>query len=195
MWNQFKLFVSAKLGSIPEIQPQVFQDGLLSFHASQKLPMGTVKVLAPTQSGHMEVAIDIQSFDPKEELYRGKVADEVFALDAMRLERRGEFRLPIALRVTSPDLPGRFGRTEDLSLSGVRLTLDGKITPGDYVALTIDLGDPKLPDINIKAEVRWCAEKKEGKYQAGVRFSNLPRDVAKLISQFIKRKVALGSTF
>lgn len=193
MWNKFKHFIAVKMGGLPEIQPHVFQDGLLSFHASKQLPLGKVRVLAPTKDSHMEVDVDIQSFDAKEELYRAKVADEVFALDAMRLERRGEFRLPLTLRVTSPDLPGQFARTEDISLSGSRLTLDGAVEPGDFVVLSIDLGDPRLPKINVKAEVRWCAEKSKGQYQCGARFSGLQRDQAKVISQYIKKKVALGA--
>ena len=195
MWEQWetikKIFFGPR-GPIPKIHPLMFQDGLLHFRASEKLKLGTRKVAAPTKTAHIEVEVEILSYDEGEDLYRGKVADEVFSLDAMQLERRGEFRLNQRVRITSSDLPGYEATTEDISLSGARLTLKGEVEPGQYATITLHFGDPTIRDLNLRCEYRWCAPLKSGQYHAGVRFSSITKQDRVSIKRYIQNRVAMG---
>ena len=195
MWEQWKkvknIFFGPR-GPLPKIQPILFQDGLLAFRASESLKMGKQKVAAPTKTAHMEVEIEILSYDEDEDLYRGKVADEVFSLDAMQLERRGEFRLSQQVRVTSSDLPGYEATTEDISLSGARLTTQRAVKPGEYITLTFHFGDPNLPDLTLRGEYRWCAPLSSGLFHCGLRFSAIKKTERVIIKRYIQNKVAMG---
>lgn len=193
MWEQFKSLFFGPAGPLPKIQPLVFQDGLLAFRASEPLKLGKRKVLAPSQNSEFEVEVEVLSFDPAEDTYRGKVADEVFALDAMRLERRGEFRLTQLVRVTSSDLPGYEARTEDISLSGARLTVKDVMKPGEYITATFHFGDPTIPDLELRGEIRWCAPTQAGEYHCGLRFSSVEKADRVKIQRFIQNRVAMGA--
>ena len=110
MWGTFKKIFFGPKGPDAKIQPLLYQDGLLAFRASEQLKFGTHKVLAPSRLGEIEVRLDILSYDENEDMYRAQLADEAFTLDALRLERRGEFRLPKSIRVASSRLRRPHGR-------------------------------------------------------------------------------------
>lgn len=192
MWATFKKIVFGSAGPLPRIHPLVFQDGLLAFRASQPLQTGKVQVLAPGCSGEFKVEVEVVSFDAREDAYRARVADEVFVLDAMRLERRREFRLSESLRVTSSDLPGYEALTEDLSLSGARLALKKPIKEGDYGVLTLHFQNSIIADIEVRFECCWCAEKSPGNYHCGIKFMSMERAHKQAIKRFIENRVALG---
>lgn len=151
-----------------------------------------MQVLAPGCRGEFQVEVEVVSFDAREDAYRAKVADEVFVLDAMRLERRREFRLNESLRVTSSDLPGYEAITEDLSLSGARLALKKPIKEGDYGVLTLHFQSAVIPDLELRFECRWCAEKSDQSYHCGIKFMSLERAHKQAIKRFIENRIALG---
>lgn len=192
MWGTFKKIFFGPKGPDTKIQPLLYQDGLLAFRASEQIKFGTHKVLAPSRLGESEVRLDIFSYDENEDMYRAQLADEVFTLDALRLERRGEFRPPKSIRVASSDLPGYEGRTEDLSLGGARLTINGKVTPGDFATITFYFNDGMTPDLNLRCEFRWCAHKKGNKFHCGVRFSSIEKSERVAIKRYIQNQVAMG---
>lgn len=192
MWSTLKKFFGQNKGPKPQIRPMVFTDGLLSFRCDTELPLQKVYVMAPTKNGEMEVEIEVMSFDKEDLVFRGKVADEVFALDAMQLERRGEFRLSYGAKVACAEFKGGYGKTEDLSLSGIRIATANELTRGSYLNFAIHLGAPDLETLNIQCEIRWSAQKKNGSFHSGARFVGLQQSDAKKLSRFIKNKVAFS---
>ncbi len=192
IWGTFKKIFLGPKGPETKIQPLLYQDGLLGFRASEQLKFGSHKVLAPSQLGDIEVRLDVLSYDENEDIYRALLADEVFTLDALRLERRKEFRLPKSIRVASSDLPGYEARSEDLSLGGARLTINGKVTPGDFATITFYFSDGMTPDLNLRCEFRWCAHKKGNKFHCGVRFSSIEKSERVAIKRYIQNQVAMG---
>ena len=170
----------------------VFTDGLLSFRCDTELPLQKVFVMAPTKNGEMEVEIEVMSFDKEDLVFRGKVADEVFALDAMQLERRGEFRLAYGAKVGCDNFKGGYGKTEDVSLSGIRVATANELERGRYLKMQIHLGASDLKVLEIECEIRWSAQKKNGSYHSGARFVGLQPADAKKLSRFIKTKVAFS---
>lgn len=191
MWSYFKTIFFGPKGPVPKIQPLAFRDGLLEFRASEQLRPGRWKVTAPSKIGVMDVSLDVLSYCIEEDIYRAKVADEVFTLDAMRLERRGEFRLGQRIRATSADLPEGEAYTEDISLSGARLVVTDSLVPGDFLTVCFRFDDNVVPSLTLRCEVRWCAPKQGGDYHCGVRFTNMKKPQRIKLKRFIQNRVVM----
>lgn len=192
MWEKIKSIFLSSSGPTIVIEPLHFRDGVLVFRSPSKLRLSTQKLLAPSKIGDIEVTLKVLSFDEKKKIYRAELDNEVFSLDAMKLQRDGEFRLKVAIGVTSNNLPGGEAVTEDLSLMSTRLTLKKPVEVGAYLPLTLHFRDPGVPDLEISGEVRWCAPRKSG-YHCAVHFIAADKAQRVAISRFIKNRVALGA--
>lgn len=192
MWDKIKQIFQAPSGPPVIIEPVSFQDGLLCFKAEKPLKLKKSKAAAPTKMGYMEVEIDILTFDEDSEFYRGKVTDEQFVLDAMKMERRKEVRVDVKVAVTSSDFPGKKCRTEDISLNGARVVIPKKVDQGEHIGLTFHFNDPAVPKMALRCEVKWCAPTRKGVFQIGVRFFTIEKIQRKKLSRFMKNHLTLG---
>lgn len=77
--------------------------------------------------------------------------------DLGRAARRSE-RVPVSLRVMSPEVPGYRGVTVDVSLHGVQLALEGPMDPGSYLNVTIEMGMAQIPQLTVQGVVVWCRD-------------------------------------
>lgn len=192
MFEALKRIFSSSSGPPVIIEPVSFQDGLLLFKSEKPLKLTKSRVAAPSKKGFFEIEIEILSFEEKSGLYRGKLKDETFSLDAMQMERRKEFRLDVVVPVTSQDLPGKKAVTEDISLNGARVLLNGPLKTGDHVGLTFHFGDKTLPDQSLRCEVQWCVPTRKNKHHCGVRFFMIEKAQKDIIKRFAQNRMAIG---
>ena len=80
--------------------------------------------------------------------------------------------------------------TENLSQGGVALTLDREVPEGASLSVTLFLTqdgieDPDEEPFEAKASVVWCAERDDGGYAAGVRFSGVSAMQEKQLERFL----------
>jgi hypothetical protein len=64
--------------------------------------------------------------------------------------------------------------TENLSASGVRISLDAPLLEGAEVRLSLNVpldGQTKTTPITVKGVVVWCNEDMDAGFQSGIRFS------------------------
>jgi len=192
IWVQIKELFSG--GSAPPIaiEPVKYEDGLLWFRSEEDIKLKPTKAYAASKLGNIELRIDVLSYNENDKLYRGKLQDETFNLDAMELTRRKEFRFDHAIRVSSDELPGAKVYTEDISLSGARIVIGDAVKPGDIVSITLHLSDPTTPSLNLRAQIKWCAPRRKNTYHCGVNFFTIEKAQKKVLSRYIKNKVAVG---
>lgn len=192
LWHQFKaIFVPAAKAEF-KIEPISFEDGLLLFKAEGEIQLGPVKVYGPTKRSFIEVDLVVLSYDSETGLYRGKLKDETFSLDAMQVNRRKEFRLDTVIRVTSPELLGQDARTEDISLNGARIRIDKKVKVGEYITVDLHIGLPSNPKVSLRAEIKWCSPTVKEKHHCGLRFLSPEKQAKALIKRFIQNKMTMG---
>ena len=192
MWQKLKEIFQTSSGPPVVIEPVSFQDGLLLFKAQSPLKLKKCKVAGPTKMGYMEVEIDVLSFDEEKQVYRGKITDEQFVLDAMQIERRKEVRVEAKVGVVGPDFPGKKCRTEDISLNGARILIPSAVKVGEYISLKFLFNDPAVPDMDLRCEVKWCVVTRKGLYHAGVRFSMIEKPQKAMLSRFMKNILTMG---
>ncbi len=77
----------------------------------------------------------------------------------------------------------------DLSVEGMRLRLDEEIEVGSIFPLQIFL-EFDLPTVRVQAEAVWREEVGNGRYQVGLRFTEVSEDSAKAIQEYIDRCLA-----
>ena len=77
----------------------------------------------------------------------------------------------------------------DLSVEGMRLRLDEEIEVGAVFPLQIFL-EFDLPTVRVQAEAVWREEVGNGRYQLGLRFTEVSEDSAKAIQEYIDRCLA-----
>lgn len=194
MWQKLKELFQGTGGPPVIIQPVSYEDGLLCFKAEKPLKLMRSTVAAPSKVGHFGLQLDILSYDDATQVYRAKVLEnETFALDAMKIERRREFRLDVALPVISEEIAGKKAKTEDISLNGARILMDGPLKVGDHIGLKIQFNDVAVSSLALRAQVQWCAPTRKGKHHCGVRFFMIEKAEKIKIKRFIENRVALGN--
>lgn len=80
----------------------------------------------------------------------------------------------------------------DLSVEGMRLRLDEEIEVGATFPLQIFL-EFDLPTVRVHAEAVWREEVGNGRYQLGLRFTEVSEESAKAIQEYIDRCLAKES--
>jgi PilZ domain len=192
MWETLKKIFQAPSGPPAIIEPISFTDGLLCFKTDAALKLKKTKVAAPSKLGYIEVELEILSFDEATSLYRAKVKDETFALDAMQMGRRREFRLDVKLPVTLMELKGKAASTEDISLNGARLLVPREFERGEHIGIKVHFKNANIPDLGQRCEVQWCAPTRKGQFHCGVRFFMINKAEKSTIKRFIQNYVAMG---
>lgn len=103
----------------------------------------------------------------------------------MRIEPRFAYQVPVALlRSLTQGARQEIGcRLEDLSLSGLRISLKGteEISPGEQVYLTLTIREEHVPDgenpvvtVSLKADVIWRRDKECGLKIVTINDKDLP---------------------
>ncbi|MGE0491441.1 MAG: PilZ domain-containing protein [Vulcanimicrobiota bacterium] len=179
-----KALLKNLLHPAPKVDIVAFEDGLVSFRSRRALPLAAVTVRANTARGRVRTKLDIQSFDPAQQLYRAKLEGD----SPLLADRRTEERLERVMRVVSHELPGFTSTTEDISTGGCRMVLGAPLEIGARLTLSLDLDDANLPAIVCQAEIRWCAQKANDRFHAGLRFVDLGDAERGLLARFIESR-------
>lgn len=174
----------------PEVDYVDFQDGLLVFRTAKKLKPECGKVKLRLSFGTVAAHIILQSLEEEASLYRAKLLNYEVVLDNLDNERRTEVRLPRRFRVSSSDLPGYTGTTEDLSISGARIATTGPLEKDLEISVTIDLDDPEMPPLKVLADVKWTARRIDEGYHSGLKFLGLDRQQLKTLDRYIIERLA-----
>lgn len=74
----------------------------------------------------------------------------------------------------------------DLSVEGMRIRLDEELTVGESFPLKIFL-EFELPTIEVTAEVMWQERMTSGRYQVGLKFTEMDDQAAQTIKDYIDR--------
>jgi hypothetical protein len=167
-----------------------YDDGLLVFRTRKKLKPECSKLKLRMSFGTVTAYILLQSFEDGAEVYRAQLLNYEVVLDSLNDERRSELRLPRVFRVSSPDLPGYAGTTEDISIKGARIATTGPLERNLEISLKMELDDPELPPMNLLADVMWTARRLDEGYHSGLKFVALEREQVKTIDRYITARLA-----
>ncbi len=183
--------IKSLLTFVPQVEYVDFEDGLLTFRAEKPLTGNVKTVKLKTSYGTLTAHIAIQSFDDEIRVYRAELLNYEVVLDALAIDRRDNVRLPKVVRVTSGDLPGYAGVTEDISVTGSRVSTSGPLETGEIIDLKIELDDPEIPPMTIASQVCWTSRKADNTYHSGLRFQNLDPKKKKMILRYVEDRLAL----
>ena len=186
-----KKLISSLTHSTPTIVPVEFADGLLAFRCDRPLQFEAMTVTAKTDVGMLQGQVEVCSYDPSRQLYRGEVLDTARTLARWNIPARGTSRLSQSVRVSSPGLPNFFALTEDLSAGGLRLLTDTALAIGTVLEMSVDLDDPAIPSIRLTGEVRWSARKPDGSFHSGVSYVGIERGHYRTLERYINDRLAV----
>lgn len=184
MLQQIKSFLFT-----PEADYVDYQDGLLVFR-SKKLKPECNKIKLRMSFGTVAAHVVLQSFEQETGLYRAQLLNYEVVLEHLDDDRRSDVRLPRVFRVTSPDIPGYKGTTEDISVQGVRLTTEGALERELEISLKIELDDPHIPPMSFLADVKWTAKRLDAGFHSGLRFVGLERAQVRTLERYIEERLA-----
>lgn len=173
---------------IPQVQVTGFRDGLLSFRSDGALSLHEMVVETPTPVGLMKTKVDIQSYDPSNREYLAKVSEGDKTLESLDIDLSKIARVPKVLRVSSRDLPAYMGLTEELSLSGLRISTSEPLPLGQILELTIEFDCQQIGTRKVKAKVEWSAHKGDGTCHSGLRFHDLDSITFRKLAQYIQTR-------
>lgn len=175
----------------PTVEFVDYEDGLLTVRTSKKLGEKNTSVKLKTTKGTLYAEISVESYDEANGVYRLRLYDHEMILDQLDFERRGGPRLLKIIRITSPSFPGFAGMTEDISVSGVRVTTTGPVEVVLDIQVKMELDDPELPPIDCYADVAWTSAKLDGSYHSGLRFQAMTTEQSRAIRRYIEDRIAM----
>lgn len=191
MLTKLKKLLFSNLGSSARVELVDYEDGLLSFNSECLLPLERTTVNIKTSFGRVLAEVEVESYDNIHKVYRAKILNKEETLDALRVERRGQIRLNKVMRVSSRDLPGFTATTEDISVSGARISTKKPLEKGVAMEIKIDLDDASLPPLRMEARVRWAAHKADGSCHSGLEFIDPTELQLKTIQRFIDTRLEI----
>ena len=171
----------------PTVEVTGVKDGLLAFRTADALQFQETTVQLPTAHGKVGTKVQIQSYDPRSQEYLATICSDDQTLESLDIDLASLARVSKVLRVSSPHLPGYMAMTEELSLSGMKLTTKGELNKGDLLKLDIDFDDPRLNTLTIKAEVEWSAQKTHNTYQCSVRYRDMAPTTLAAVGEYIRK--------
>lgn len=185
----------AKLKTALSLAPTVeyldYEDGLLAVRSKKVLKTDITTVKLKTSFGKVLARIKVDSYDAEHKVYRLKVLEQLRVPAGLRIERRRHERLAKVVRVTSQSFPGFTGMTEDISVSGLRVNIRGALESGKEIAVTLELDDERIEPIFLRTHVAWCAQKADGRYQAGLKITGIHPAAEQQIASYIKTRLAI----
>jgi hypothetical protein len=171
---------------VPKVQVTGFRDGLLSFRSENALTLQEQIVATPTPAGEMTTKLDIQSYDPSNKEYLAKVSENDKTLESLDIDLSRMARVQKVLRVSSRELPAYMGLTEEIALSGLRLSTSEPLQVGQVLELTVEFDCNNVGTRRIKAKVEWSAHKGDGTCHSGLRFHDLDSVTFRKLAQYIQ---------
>ena len=106
--------------------------------------------------------------------------DEVDDSDSMRRAPRYQW----SIRVLSKDLPGFRAISLDFNRLGVKLSTEGEVEENKVITMMLEIETSKNRELLCQGMVHWCKEVGRRKYEVGVEFSELDREVADELESF-----------
>ena len=106
--------------------------------------------------------------------------DELDDSDSMRRAPRYQW----SIRVLSKDLPGFRAISLDFNRLGVKLSTEGPVETNNVITMMLEIETSKNRELLCQGFVRWCKEVGRRKYEVGVEFSELEREVAQELENF-----------
>ena len=188
MFAALKKLFSKKKTEIPSVQVTGFRDGMLRFQSSDAVPLRALVVETPTPDGLKMTKVDVKSYDSENKEYLADVGEGDSTLESLDIDLSKIARVKKVLRVSSQDLPSYMGLTEELSLSGLRLSTSEALTPGKRLEVTIEFDEPSIGSRKVQCVVEWSAHKADGTCHSGLRFQDLDGLMFRKLAQYIQMK-------
>ena len=102
------------------------------------------------------------------------------SLQFIKNSRRAHERFHFVTGVTVTSSRGSFqGKSNNLSLGGLFLTLPEKLEVGEIIEIRLEL--PGIEESIVKGEVRWSIPKSDNEVGCGLKFTGLTSSVMKAI--------------
>jgi hypothetical protein len=161
----------------------------LAFRCDASLPFERMTVASLTASGAITARLEVFSYDEAHRVYRAQLENCPETLAMMQLPVRSVQRLPLAVRVSSRQLPQYFALTEDLSVAGVRLRTTSSLREGTLLEMSLDLDDPAMPVLQVSGEVCWSAMKGDGSYHSGVQFRGIDGSCLRALERYLGERL------
>ena len=180
--------IFSKNKEVPKVQVTGFRDGLLSFRSDDAMSQHEQVVETPTPVGVMKTKVDIQSYDPGNKEYLAKVSESDKTLESLDIDLSKMARVQKVLRVSSRDLPAYMGLTEEVALSGLRLSTSEPLEVGRILELTVEFDCHKIGTRKVRAKVEWSAHKGDGTCHSGLRFHDLDSVTFRKLAQYIQAR-------
>lgn len=171
----------------PTVEVTGVKDGLLAFRTADSLEFQETTVQLPTPHGTIGTKVQIHSYDPRSKEYLAKICSEDQTLESLDIDLASLARVSKVLRVSSPHLPGYMAMTEELSLSGLKLTTKGELRVGETLKLDIDFDDPRLNTMTVQAEVEWSAQKTHNTFQCSLRYRDMAPNTLATLGEYIRK--------
>ena len=106
--------------------------------------------------------------------------DELDDSDSMRRAPRYQW----SIRILSKDLPGFRAVSLDFNRLGVKLSTEGKVEENKIITMMLEIETTKNRELLCQGLIRWCKETGRRKYEVGVEFTDLDREVAQELENF-----------
>ncbi|MGE0488790.1 MAG: PilZ domain-containing protein [Vulcanimicrobiota bacterium] len=178
-------FIKNLFSRHPKVEVIEYSDGLLSFRSKNTLPIAPTVVRVRSGANEVDTRVDIESFDASSSIYRAQLPNADKVLSKLKLDRRDAERFTCVLRVVSPSLPLFSCTTEDVSVTGMRISLRRPVEQGKEFLVTLELDDSEKTPIQVVVEVRWCAQRADRSFHAGLRFTDLEGRQKRMLEKYL----------
>lgn len=190
MLDFLKNLLSPKKKEPPaRIEPMDFKDGLLRFRTDDPIVLAQRPVMAQSENGPLTFVLDVVSYDGNNKVYLAEIpeASEQY-LQTLGIDLEKTTRVRAHLKVQSPQLPDFTGLTEELSVSGMRLSTKSILKPRTELELSLRLDGPSPKTLKLNTRVAWSAHRGDGMCHSGLLYQNLPPAIFTEIAHYIKGK-------
>ena len=87
--------------------------------------------------------------------------------------------------------PGYSATTEDISLTGMRVTTTEPMEITHDVLVSVELDDQEVEPFQVYADVAWTGVKHDGAYHSGLRFLGMEHETKLTIRQYISTRLKI----
>jgi hypothetical protein len=171
--------------ALPRVEVTGFRGGLVGLRSEANLTFSEQVVETTTPAGLCKTRLRVQSYDPGNKVYLAQVDENDPTLESLDIDLSNLSRVSKTLRVSSRDLPLYTALTEEVSLSGLRISTQGPLCVDRLLNLSVEFDCPKLETQKFNTVVEWSAEKSDGTWHSWLRFQEVDSLTFRRVAQYI----------
>ncbi|MHB2018283.1 MAG: PilZ domain-containing protein, partial [Candidatus Xenobia bacterium] len=114
---------------------------------------------------------------------------------AQELEKRRCRRVRRTFQVYSRQLQRFRATANDISLTGIQLTTDESLQPGQQIVLDIEFDDPHFERLHCSAQVVWSRPRDGRSFTSGLHFTLIEPSVREEIQRYIDKSEKIRSHY